>query len=137
MSTAAIVALATVLSTLITAAITYAVAKLGRATSQESTEVQRFAAQIEGYKGLLEETRRVHGERLRALESDVATLTGQNGTQAAQITALETENTQHTQRIGLLEKALAAARRYVGDLIAAIHALGGTPPDPPADYTAD
>ena len=137
MSTAAIVALATVLSTLITAAITYAVAKLGRATSQESTEVQRFAAQIEGYKGLLEETRRVHGERLRALESDVATLTGQNGRQAGQITTLQEENTQHTRRINTLERALAAARQYVSDLLTLLRLHNIPLPDPPDDYTTD
>jgi septal ring factor EnvC (AmiA/AmiB activator) len=137
MSTAAIVALATVLSACVTAAITYAVAMLGRATSKESTETQRFAEQIDGYRGLLEETRRLHDDRLRALESDVAALTGQNGRQAGQITTLQEENTQHTRRINTLERALAAARQYVSDLLTLLRLHNIPLPDPPDDYTTD
>lgn len=137
MTTTALVAAMAVIAALVSAAGVIAVGLLGRTTAKDSQSEQTMADTINALKTLLDETRKHHEDRLSAVEKDVAHLTGQNGKQADQITNLQDENDRHTKRIGLLERALAAARQYVSDLIALLKVHNIDAPDPPGDYTPD
>lgn len=66
---------------------------------------------------------------------EITQLRVQNAEHTDQIAALHAENTGQARQIGRLEKALAAARTYITQLIALLRAHNIEPPDPPADYT--
>lgn len=61
----------------------------------------------------------------------------QNAQHEDQIAELREQNGKQAERISRLEKWKGAALRYIASLIQAILDLGGTPPEPPPDYTAD
>lgn len=98
------------------------VGRMARRTGQDSNDWERI-------QGLW--------RRVDALETKVKDLDQQNGQQGQELQQIREENDRHTRKIANLERALDAARRYVQTLIAQVHALGGTPTDPPADYIDD
>lgn len=80
-------------------------------------------------------------KRIESLEAsdkskgrEITRLSVRSAEQDDQIAALHAENVGQARQISRLEKALAAARTYITQLIALLRAHNIEPPGPPADY---
>lgn len=126
-SNASITAIASVIGAIVTGVSVYLVAKVGRKTGRESQGVQALGEAVDGYRELLGDTR-------RDLQDQITALRKQNGHQADQITHLTEQNDNHEEKIGRLEKLLAAAYRYIELFRDDYRRRDLSPPAPPADY---
>lgn len=111
---------AVILVAVITVAGSYLVAKVGRKTAKESTGVTALSESIDGFKALLDETRKTHDRQIKALRTDLDAIAQQKDALAG--------------RVARMERALDAARRYVGTLLRLLQDNSIVAPEPPDDY---
>lgn len=112
---------------IITGLSVYLVARVGRKTAKESQGVTALSESVHGFKALLEETRKTHDQQIAALRSQMAQ-------QRTDLDAIANEKNKLADRMGRMERALDAARRYVGTLLRLLQDNSITAPEPPDDY---
>lgn len=113
----------------------YLVARTGRKTAKESQGVQALAESVNGFKALLDETRKTHSERIEALQSQLNNQEQEHQKTAKELHAVAVEKDELKRRMFVLERALAAARRYIETLLNILQTNNIQVPNPPADYT--